>query len=407
MARCTTGRSASTVSDALFNRTGGNPFFLEEILVAAGDDDPDRSLRPTAPVVAGRARAAQPRRPVERRSPRRGGRRGARPPCTVRRAGHHDRLHGRPADRPPAAPGGAGPAAGGRRRRVQLPPRPGPRRRRGSAPGAGAPAPPRHGPRARCQEPAAPTSPSWPATPPARGSTTSWSRWPARGWCTTSTAARRTRRCVLALEALPEAPDDVVLLEAAARAAWLAGQYDEAMPHAERWIALDADGGSTRSRSRPRRGLLARLYHEIGDRRGALGAGGRDRGADGTASRGRGSSQEPGLAGPDLHAERASRGGDPLGRPGHRGGRRRRRQARAGPGHRGARFGHGRPAEPLRRRRDGPAAGHRRGRGRRRLAARLPRAEQHGEVPPRRGAGERRARLARMREAAELRRAST
>ena len=30
----------STVIDALFNRTGGNPFFLEEILVAAGDDDP-------------------------------------------------------------------------------------------------------------------------------------------------------------------------------------------------------------------------------------------------------------------------------------------------------------------------------------------------------------------------------
>ncbi len=69
---------------------------------------------------------------------------------------------------------------------------------------------------------------------------------------------------VLALEALPEAPDDVVLLEAAARAAWLAGQYDEAMPHAERWIALTRTEGDPIAQSAASR-LLARLYHEIGD----------------------------------------------------------------------------------------------------------------------------------------------
>ena len=89
---------------------------------------------------------------------------------------------------------------------------------------------------------------------------------------------------VLALEALPEAPDDVVLLEAAARAAWLAGQYDEAMPHAERWVALDADGGRPGravGRVAPARPALPRDRR----RRGALGAGRRDRGAHGTASR--------------------------------------------------------------------------------------------------------------------------
>jgi DNA-binding CsgD family transcriptional regulator len=42
----------------------------------------------------------------------------------------------------------------------------------------------------------------------------------------------------LAVEALAEAPDDHFLLEAAGRAAWLLGYFDEAITHAERWYRL-------------------------------------------------------------------------------------------------------------------------------------------------------------------------
>jgi DNA-binding CsgD family transcriptional regulator len=42
----------------------------------------------------------------------------------------------------------------------------------------------------------------------------------------------------LAVEALAEAPDDHYLLEAAGRAAWLLGYSDEAITHAERWYRL-------------------------------------------------------------------------------------------------------------------------------------------------------------------------
>jgi DNA-binding CsgD family transcriptional regulator len=69
---------------------------------------------------------------------------------------------------------------------------------------------------------------------------------------------------VLAVEALPEAPDDLVLLEAAARAAWLTGHHEEALPHAERWVALSRAADDPVAQSGASR-LLARLYHEIGD----------------------------------------------------------------------------------------------------------------------------------------------
>ena len=42
----------------------------------------------------------------------------------------------------------------------------------------------------------------------------------------------------LAETGLAEAPDDLDLLAVAARAAWLAGLLDDALAHAERWLAL-------------------------------------------------------------------------------------------------------------------------------------------------------------------------
>lgn len=67
---------------------------------------------------------------------------------------------------------------------------------------------------------------------------------------------------VLALAALPEAPDDVVLLEGAARAAWLTGQPEEAVPYAERWERLARRDGDLDAESAALR-LLARLLHEV------------------------------------------------------------------------------------------------------------------------------------------------
>jgi DNA-binding CsgD family transcriptional regulator/tetratricopeptide (TPR) repeat protein len=67
---------------------------------------------------------------------------------------------------------------------------------------------------------------------------------------------------LLALEALPEAPDDLVLLGAAARAAWLVGQLDEALTLGERAMALARRVGDLVDQSEVAR-LLARLYHDV------------------------------------------------------------------------------------------------------------------------------------------------
>jgi DNA-binding NarL/FixJ family response regulator len=67
---------------------------------------------------------------------------------------------------------------------------------------------------------------------------------------------------VLALEALPEAPDDPVLLEGVARAAWLTGQASEALPYAERWESLARLDGLAAQSAASR--LVVRLLYELG-----------------------------------------------------------------------------------------------------------------------------------------------
>jgi DNA-binding CsgD family transcriptional regulator len=68
----------------------------------------------------------------------------------------------------------------------------------------------------------------------------------------------------LACEALAEAPDDRGLLAGAARAAWLLGLNDEAGVHGRRWYELVSAAGSLEERSRATR-LLGRVAHELDD----------------------------------------------------------------------------------------------------------------------------------------------
>jgi DNA-binding CsgD family transcriptional regulator/tetratricopeptide (TPR) repeat protein len=68
----------------------------------------------------------------------------------------------------------------------------------------------------------------------------------------------------LAVTALTEAPDDVDLLAGAARAAWLIGVYDEAWSHVGRLLGITA-GGPVETRQAGVR-LAARIAHERQDR---------------------------------------------------------------------------------------------------------------------------------------------
>ncbi|MCU1498120.1 MAG: LuxR family transcriptional regulator [Acidimicrobiales bacterium] len=63
---------------------------------------------------------------------------------------------------------------------------------------------------------------------------------------------------------LSEADDDLVLRSAAARAAWLAGLNEDAIVHGERWAAQAEGVADPEGRSEARR-LLMRLYWEQGD----------------------------------------------------------------------------------------------------------------------------------------------
>ncbi len=66
----------------------------------------------------------------------------------------------------------------------------------------------------------------------------------------------------LASEGLAEAPDDTQLLAAAARAAWLLGLYDEALAHVQHWHDV-VQGAPAADRAAAAR-MLGRVFHELG-----------------------------------------------------------------------------------------------------------------------------------------------
>ena len=190
------GRTVGTrVVDALRNRTGGNPFFLEEILAAAGDVEPEALAEQPLPWTLAEVVSAQldglstdQRRVVETAAVL-----GSRAPFDVLAV-----LAGRSEDELIAdlrSLGRARTTRRGSRRRVQLPARVGPRRRGEPAARPRTPSAPRAVHSMRCDRPCPPTSPTSPATPPAPGATTRWSSSPARGSRTTSRSGRRIRPC--------------------------------------------------------------------------------------------------------------------------------------------------------------------------------------------------------------------
>jgi DNA-binding CsgD family transcriptional regulator len=65
----------------------------------------------------------------------------------------------------------------------------------------------------------------------------------------------------LAVDALSEAPDEGELLGAAARAAWLLGLYDEALAHVEHWHTVARARGLGERAAAAR--MLARVFHEL------------------------------------------------------------------------------------------------------------------------------------------------
>jgi DNA-binding CsgD family transcriptional regulator len=67
---------------------------------------------------------------------------------------------------------------------------------------------------------------------------------------------------LLATDALAEAPDDTVLLEGAARAGWLLGTHAEAAEHAGHWYGLVRDGDPLLEAPAAR--VLARALHDLG-----------------------------------------------------------------------------------------------------------------------------------------------
>jgi DNA-binding CsgD family transcriptional regulator len=66
----------------------------------------------------------------------------------------------------------------------------------------------------------------------------------------------------LAADALAEAPNDTELLAGAARAAWLVGMHDEALGYAETWCRVAAATGRPEDLA-PASVQLVRLYHEL------------------------------------------------------------------------------------------------------------------------------------------------
>ncbi len=198
------------------------------------------------------------------------------------------------------------------------------------------------------------------AGPPRRaapGATTSSSPWPARA-CVHYLAGGSSHQALrLAVDALAEAPDDIVLLDgggpgrvAARPLRRGAGPRRALAPRGARAGRPGRAGGGgapagpALPRDRPRRRAVARSSPR--SRRSSTSC---RRARTGPAPwRGWPSSTCCASAPEEAVA---------LGRAGHRRGRRRRRQGRAGPGPGGAGLGHGRPAGPLRRGRHGPARG--------------------------------------------------
>ena len=277
--------------EALHSRTGGNPFFLEELVAGAGDlSTEDLASAPLPWTVAEAVRRQvdgldpDVRAVVSAMSVL--GRRVAFDLLAAVTAEDEER-----ADRAPAHRRRRRPDRRGRRRRVQLPPRPRPRGDRGRAARPRAPAPPRSGARRHAGRRAATTTSPSPTTPRAPAATTRW--WPRLA--SVPQASLRLGSTYQALQlaetGLCEADDDLDLRALATEAAAMVGLLDDAAEHGDQWLAAaraqrrrhprgpraePAHAHRVRPRRPPGHGALhrrARRHRRPGARRRGPGAG--------------------------------------------------------------------------------------------------------------------------------------
>ncbi len=183
------------VVEALHARTGGNPFFLEELLAAAREDDPEELLSQELPWSLAELVRTQLERPRQRRAARaRDRRRARRHPRRLRPARGGVRKHRRRAHPDPAPPRRPRSAGRSGARRLLVPPRARARSDRDRSARTRTPAPASRGARRVARDRTATTSPRSRITPAARASSTTWSRRRARARCGRCTRARPTRR---------------------------------------------------------------------------------------------------------------------------------------------------------------------------------------------------------------------
>ena len=252
------------VAEALHRRTGGNPFFLEELVVTAGEADPAAPGRPAAAVEPGRGRAA-PRSttstPTQRRVVDAAAVLGRRIPFDLLAAvtgSGEDELIG-----DPAPPGGRGRAGRGGARRVRLPARAGPRGDRGRLLGRE---------RRRLHEAAlaallASGGDDWAAVARHAQGAGRFDEMveAARGGAWSYLQLGSTCQALrLAETGLAEADRDLSLLSAASKAAWMIGLLSLAIEYGERWHTEAAASGDPVLEAAALI-HLARLYWEARD----------------------------------------------------------------------------------------------------------------------------------------------
>ena len=308
--------------DALHRRTGGNPFFLEELVASAGDMSTDALA--TAPLpwtIAELLRAQLDELDPAVRGDHHGGV-GARPEGQFRHAVRRHRHRRGRADRAPAFRRRKRTARRGRPRQLQLPSRSGEGGDRGAPCSAGsAVASTRR--RSRCSSVLDSRDHVAMALHAQGAERYDEMVAEARLGAHESLRLGSTYQALqLAETGLGEAEDDLELRGIATRAAWLAGLLDDAAAHGDLWLQY-ARAASDISEEAAALSLRLRIAYDVGRprRNGHLHAGAHRH--DRPTARRRGAGAGDGVRGPVVHAPRPD---PPTVRVGRQGVRARHRQ---------------------------------------------------------------------------------
>ena len=248
--------------EALHSRTGGNPFFLEELVAGAGDmSSEDLASAPLPWTVAEAVRRQvdgldpEVRAVVSAMSVL--GRRVAFDLLAAVTGEDEDVL----IDAPPHRRRRRADRRG-RRRRVQLPPRPRPRGDRGRAARTRAPAPPRGGARRHAGRAAATTTSPSRTTPRAPVATTRWWPRPASAPRRRCGSAPPTRRCSSPRPGCARPTTTSTCAPSPPRRPPWSGLLDDAAEHGDQWLAHARAAGRRHPRGpRPQPAHAHRVRH--------------------------------------------------------------------------------------------------------------------------------------------------